>query len=149
MAILHFTLVKGHQVASGRANDPRFPQGTIAAQMPFFLEFGLNLNHYHRATLNAEFNCNAITLNHFDYQFRQVKWHKEMPAEDFRFYRCKIVVNEQTYPALIYQPQLATKTEHFQAKNQLELLAPFIANIKYGDILALDIDSAAITLGEP
>jgi len=146
MAIFKFTLVKGHQVASGMANDPRFEQGTIAAQIPFFNTLGLNLENFHHATLNAKFDCNTVILNRYDYQFKQVKWHAKMPAEDFKFCRCQILVNEQSYPALIYQPQAVTKTEHFQPKNQLELLAPFIAQINYGDVLSLDIPNSDITM---
>lgn len=146
MATFPFTVVKGHQVASGNAHDPRFPQGTITAQLPFFKALGLDLSSFHPATLNAQFNCNAIVLKLYDYQFKQVKWHRQMPAEDFRFCRCQVLANGQSYHALIYQPRVVTKTEHFQAKNQLELLAPFIADVKYGDCLALKIPSTAIAM---
>ena len=146
MAKYKFTIVKGHQVASGMANDPRFSKGTIAAQVPFFQLQGLDLEGYHRATLNAKFDCNSIMLNHYDYDFRQVKWHKQMPAEDFRFCRCHIIANGKSYAALIYQPQANTKTEHFHAMNQLEIIAPFIADINYGNILMLDIADTSITM---
>tara|TARA_R110000737_G_scaffold56052_4_gene80027 strand:- start:7818 stop:8267 length:450 start_codon:yes stop_codon:yes gene_type:complete len=146
MAIFQFTLVKGHQVASGIANDPRFVKGTIAAQLPLFQTLGLDIESFHRATLNAKFDCNSIILNHYDYYFKQVKWHKQMPAEDFKFCRCHILANEKCYPAIIYQPQAVTKTEHFHAINQLELIAPFIANISYGDSLMLDMPNTSITL---
>jgi len=146
MAIFKFTVVKGHQVASGQAKDARFPQGTIAAQLAFFQALGLDLTSFHQATLNAQFNCRSIILNHYDHQFKQVKWHTQMPAEDFKFCRCHILANRQSYPGFIYQPQVATKTEHFQPSNQLELLAPYIAHIKYGDTLALVITSSAISM---
>ena len=146
MAIYQFTLVKGHQVASGKAKDPRFLQGTIAAQLPFFQALGLNLKDFYCGTLNAQFNCSSIVLKHFDYHFKQVKWHTKMPAEDFKFCRCNILVKEQSFAALIYQPQEQTKIEHFQPKNQLELLAPFIEHINYGDTLALDIPEQSINI---
>ncbi|MFT5814584.1 MAG: hypothetical protein ACI9VT_002345 [Psychroserpens sp.] len=146
MAEYKFTLVKGHQVASGRGNDPRFPMGTISAQLPFFYALGLDLSHFYPATLNAQFNCHSIVLNHFDHYFKQVKWHDNMAAEDFKFYRCHILLNSTFYPALIYQPQVETKTEHWQPINQLELLAPFIAHVDYGDVLTLVIPNRIITL---
>ena len=146
MAIYKFTVVKGHQVASGRANDPRFPLGTVGAQLPFFQALGLDLNGYYLATINAQFNCHAIVLNFYDHYFKQVKWHENMPAENFKFCRCHILVNSTSYPALIYQPQLDTKIEHFQPINQLELLAPFIDNLDYGDLISLDISNAKVTL---
>jgi hypothetical protein len=146
MAIFQFTLIKGHQVASGIANDPRFPQGTIAAQLPFFHALGLDLGNFHPATLNAQFNCSSIAVNRFDYEFDQVKWHEKLPAEDFKFTSCTVVVNEQRYPALIYQPQVTTKTEHFQPNNQLEILAPFIAQVTYGDTLGIEIPNDSIVV---
>jgi hypothetical protein len=37
------TIQKGHGVASGKSGDPRFPEGTIAMQTPFFSDLGLKL----------------------------------------------------------------------------------------------------------
>ncbi|MFT6920947.1 MAG: hypothetical protein ACJA2G_003603 [Cognaticolwellia sp.] len=146
MAIFKFTVVKGHQVASGRANDPRFPSGTISAQLPFFQALGLDLNGYYLATINAQFNCHAIVLNLYDHYFKQVKWHENMSAENFKFCRCYILANSTSYPTLIYQPQLDTKIEHLQPINQLELLAPFIEHLHYGDVISLVIANAKVTL---
>mgnify|MGYP003669010940 CR=1 FL=1 len=146
MTIYKFTVVKGHQVASGCANDPRFPKGTIAAQTPFFRALGLELAVFHPATLNAQFNCDAIILKRYDHFFKQVKWHKDVPPEDFKFCRCHILVKSKSFPALIYQPQLVTKKEHLQPLNQLEILAPFIPSVLYGDVLTLDILNATISL---
>ncbi|MGB1261264.1 MAG: hypothetical protein ACPG52_00020 [Cognaticolwellia sp.] len=146
MTKYQFTLVKGHQVASGLANDPRFPHGTIAAQQPYFLALGLNLDGFYPATLNAQFNCTSVNITCHDYYFQQVQWHPKMPPEDFKFTRCYIIANQQRYGALVYQPLLATKTEHFQARNQLELLAPYINNISYGDHLAIEVTSKTLIM---
>lgn len=146
MAIFQFTVVKGHQIASGLANDLRFVAGSINAQLPYFKMLGLNIENFHTATLNAEFDCNTIELNDYDYYFKEIKWHAQMPAEDFKFRRCQVIHQEKSYSAVIYQPQLSTKTEHFKAKNVLEIMAPFIEHISYGDQLTLDIPADAITL---
>ena len=146
MEIFQFTLVKGHQIASGVANDPRFPIGTIAAQKPYFKALGLNLDGFHQATLNAKFTCSTIIINHYDYSFEKVKWHDKMMAEDFKFVQCQIIVHQQCYPAFIYQPQLASKTEHFHDSNQLEIIAPYIRDLTYGEKLALEIPINTLTL---
>jgi len=146
MMLFEFTVVKGHQVASGLANDPRFPHGTIHAQIPYFKALGLNLIKYYPATLNAKFNYHTITLNHYDYYFTQVKWHQNMPAENFKFSRCRISTQFKSYSALIYQPQILTKSEHMHPMNQLEILAPFIEDIHYGDLLTLEISNQALTI---
>jgi hypothetical protein len=44
----------GYGVASGRAHNPRFPQGTIEMQKPFFRERGLDLSPYFSGTINRE-----------------------------------------------------------------------------------------------
>lgn len=139
-------MVKGHQVASGKADDPRFPVGTIREQAPYFKSLGLNISEFYPGTLNAKFTGSSITLNHHDYFFSGVHWHKEMPAEDFKFCRCTILRGNEKYSALIYQPLLKTKTEHLQPLNQLEILAPYINNIKYGDILTLKIAEHSLSL---
>ena len=149
MATFKFTVVKGHQVASGIANDPRFPKGTIAAQTSFFRALGLELSGFYPATINAQFHCSSIILKHYDHYFKQVKWHKDIPPEDFKFYRCHILVKSKSFPALIYQPQVNTKAEHFQPLNQLEILAPFIPDVIYGDVLTLDILHTTISIFDP
>jgi hypothetical protein len=137
MTKLQFTLVKGYQVASGLANDPRFPNGTITEQIPYFKTLGLNLTGYFPATLNAKFNCRQVALNHPDYYFKNVKWHAHLPAENFKFFNCQLFAKNTAYNGLIYQPQPATKTEHFQPENQIEILAPYIEETHYGDILTI------------
>ena len=140
-----FTVVKGYRVASGLGNDLRFPHGTISAQLPFFKNLGLDLTGFYLGTLNAKFDCKAIVLNQHDFFFNRLKWHSEMPEENFKFYRCHILYQRFSYSALIYQPQKTTKVEHFQPDNQLELLAPFIQGIGYGDKLLLQTHKDALT----
>ncbi len=140
------TLVKGYQVASGLANNPLFPNGTINAQRPYFEALGLSLAGIFPATLNVQFNCQKIELSHADFHFQNVKWHSLVPAEDFKFFTCQLLHENTVYRALIYQPQTSTKTAHFQPKNQLEILAPFIKNISYGD--TLHVKNSHITLYE-
>lgn len=139
-----FTLVKGHQIASGLAKDARFPQGTITAQKPYFKALGLKLESYFPATLNAKFNCRKITLTNADFYFKNVKWHTDFPAENFKFFHCRIFTNNAAYAGLIYQPQIETKIEHFHPENQIEVLAPYIENIYYGDTLALESKSLSL-----
>jgi hypothetical protein len=136
---INFTVSRGHQVASGFANDQRFVGGTIAQQMPYFKKLGLNLSPFYLGTINARFDCEEVLLTRWDYQFEQVKWHAEMPEEDFRFCHCQIIANKQIYNGLIYQPQAITKTQHFQDKNTLEILAPFVEGLSYNCRLSITI----------
>ena len=38
--VIEGKLVKGHQVASGMANDDRFPEGTLALQARYLRKWG-------------------------------------------------------------------------------------------------------------
>ena len=83
------TVVEGHGVASGKSNDPRFPGGTLQMQIPFFLEFGLDLSHYHTGTLNLSIAPHRFEIISPTHTFRLVKWHPTEPAEDFSFVACR------------------------------------------------------------
>jgi hypothetical protein len=137
-------LVKGHQVASGLANHPLFLNGTINAQRPHFEALGLSLECFFPATLNIKFDCQKVELSHADFHFKKVKWHSSAPAEDFKFFICQLWYENTAYQGLVYQPQVSTKIAHFQPENQLEILAPYIKNIAYGDTLY--IKNSSITL---
>lgn len=144
MATYNVTVVQGFQVASGLANDARYPGGTIAMQLPYFKTMGLNVTNMHPATINVEFPCQSIELPTPNFSFNKVKWHSNLPPENFKFYSCRIIMANRVYNAYIYQPQPETKIEHFQPINQLELLAPFIKNIHYGDAITLEIENITL-----
>ena len=148
LEIFSFIVVKGHQIASGKADDARFPVGTIKVQADKFKALGLSIEECYPATINAKFFVKCITLNQHDYLFQKVKWHSDMPAENFKFLRCFILKGSNEIPAFIYQPQIETKTEHFQPANQLELLAPYIEDIHYGELLTLKVKKHAIILSK-
>ncbi len=129
----------GHGVASGRNADPRFPGGTIKMQFPFFEKLGLNLSEFFPGTLNLSIAPNTYKILQPFKTFRQVKWHPTEPAEDFSFFHCTLEVNGAQYSALIYYPHPDTKPEHFQPADILEVLAPKIENLAYGDEVLLTV----------
>ena len=45
-------VIKGHQVASGKAIDSPFSAGTIALQKPLFKKLGLDLSQMFNGTIN-------------------------------------------------------------------------------------------------
>lgn len=52
MAQIQGTVIQGYGVASGKARDSRFPDGTIAMQKPFFQKLGLDLTGFYLGTIN-------------------------------------------------------------------------------------------------
>ena len=146
MVKIQFKVVQGYQVASGQSETSPFPKGTIAIQKPCFYALGLDLTEYYLATLNAKFDCKEIRLVKWDYEFCHVEWLSGFPAETFRFAQCKVVREGTSYDAFIYQPIEETKTAHFQPQNTLEIICKKINDLKYHQILTLEIESDYLNL---
>ena len=130
----------GHGVASGKAGDKRFPGGTIAMQIPFFKELGLDLSGFHAGTVNVDCAPWSFRPGPEAFLFERVKWHPEMPAETFSFARAVLVHKGIRHPAYIYLPHPETKAEHFQPGGVAEIIAPRIEGLAYGDKVALETE---------
>ncbi|MFB2920968.1 hypothetical protein [Aerosakkonema funiforme] len=137
---------KGYGVASGQSKDPRFPNGTIEMQKPFFQERGLDLSNYFPGTINISIAPHTYEIKQAKYTFRNVKWSAE-PAEDFSFCDCLLWLHQgRSQPGLIYYPHPETKPEHFQTPDTLEIITSFISDLKYGDELIIAVDSEQINI---
>ncbi|MEO1401937.1 MAG: hypothetical protein AAFV72_11905 [Cyanobacteria bacterium J06635_1] len=142
-------VIKGHGVASGQADDPRFPGGTLQMQKPVFEKLGLCLDDYFLGTINVSIDPYHYELKQSKYTFRQVQWAVDRPAEDFSFFDCRLRLrNGIPHPGLIYYPHPETKPEHFQDPGTLEVLTAFIGGLGYGDLLVLELDSDQMVIGE-
>lgn len=139
-------VVKGHGVASGQASDSPYPQGTIALQARHFEKRGLSLTGFHHATLNIDIAPLEWHLVKPDYCFELVEWLEGVPAETFSFVHAEIEVCGNVNSALIYHPHPDTKPAHFQAPSVIEVLAPFIPGVSYGDVVTLILDSQKLSL---
>ena len=133
-------IVQGHQVASGRNGNPRFPGGTLRMQTPFFKALGLDLGVFHLGTLNVSIAPCCYRVGKARHTFREVKWHPVEPAEDFSFFDVRLLrPGAEAVSGLIYFPHPDTKPEHFQKPDVLELLLPFVEGLSYGEDLLLEI----------
>ena len=128
------TIIQGHQVASGNAKDPRFPNGTLALQAPIFAAKGFTIDTYHPGTINVSIAPLTYEILKPIRTFRDVKWHPDTPPEDFSFFNCRIrLADDADYvDALVYRPHPETKPEHFQDSSVLEIIAPRVEGIAYG-----------------
>ena len=131
-------VVRGHGVASGRAGDPRFPDGTIAMQIPFFRALGLDLGGFHPGTINIDCTPLRFRPGPGALLFERVKWHSETPAETFSFARATLVRDGARHSAWIYYPHPETKPEHFQPGGVAEVIAPLVPDLAYGDRVILE-----------
>lgn len=141
------TIIRGHQVASGKSEDPRFPGGTLAMQLPHFRERGLYLSRFYLSTLNLSIAPLRYKIIGSKHTFRKVAWHPTEPAEDFSFFDCRFrTADSDTWiGGLIYHPHPETKPDHFQPPDMLEVIAErFIEGIGYEDRIFLLTDPAQI-----
>ncbi|MFT5107872.1 MAG: hypothetical protein ACI9UA_003507 [Pseudoalteromonas tetraodonis] len=130
------TVTRGHGVASGQGADPRFPAGTLRLQLPLFADGGLDVSGLHPGTINLDISPASYQIIHSKLTLTKVRWHPDCPAETFSFFDCQL----EGHPALIYYPHPETKPEHFQSESVLEVLAPKLAGIHYGQTLRLTTD---------
>ena len=137
---------QGHQVASGLAKDSPYPQGTIEMQIPFFQKLGLDLSSFFLGTLNISIYPQIVTINQPEYTFREIKWHRDYPAEDFSFSACEVIFEEKNYSGWIYYPHPETKIGHFQDSSTIEAIAPCISGINYDARVQLRINSQGFSL---
>jgi hypothetical protein len=136
-------IVRGHQVASGFANDTRFPDGTLKLQLPHFKAAGLDLTDWHLATLNLSLAPCVYAVAQPRLTFRQVKWHPDIAAEDFSFMDCRV----ENQAGLVYYPHPETKPDHEQPEDVLEVLLPVrLPEITYCSMVRFAPDPGQVRL---
>ncbi|MEN8789648.1 MAG: hypothetical protein ABF295_09055 [Flavobacteriaceae bacterium] len=132
-------VIQGHGVASGKVGDPRYPEGTLIKQLPFFKALGLDLGEYHLGTINLDIHPYRYGIIEAFMFFSQVRWSEHIPAENFYFFTLTAHYKSHTYNGLIYMPDPETKVEHEQSSSTLELILPKIKHLDYGDILKIEV----------
>jgi len=132
-------IVEGHQVAS--RGSEHYPRGTIEIQIPHFKTLGLDLTSFHRGTLNISIAPATMRPINPEFTLRSVRWTTAHPAEDFSFSRCRIVSRGQRHDGWIYYPHPETKERHFQNPSIVEVIAPWIGWVKYGDRVEIEVNS--------
>lgn len=130
-------VLAGHGVASGLGGDPRFPNGTLAEQIPLFADHGIDLTPYQRGTLNLA--VDGILLLERPDHVVTMTWTPHFPPETFAFLACIVEVAGTRRDGLVYQPDPATKPDHPQPANVVEVLAPPLGDL-VGRSVVLEVD---------
>jgi hypothetical protein len=134
---------QGHRVASGPSKA--YPEyGSIEKQKPYFKKLGLDLDEFFNGTLNISIHPYEFEMLNPEIKFKKVKWTELTNAEDFSFSRCRIRYQGHEYDGWVYYPDPKTKREHFQDRSTIEVLAPLIEGIEYGDLVEISLNSAEI-----
>ena len=139
-------ILRGHGVASGTGNDRRYPAGTLQMQRPFFAALGLDLSEFHDGTLNVDIAPLSFALVNPARTFRAVEWTDLHPPEDFSFAHCRIEYRGALHAGWVYRPHPETKAAHYQPPTVMEIIAPFIAGLAYGDEVVISVRSDEVQL---
>ena len=148
LILLNGIVKPGHRVASGQAENSPYERGTLEMQLPYFRDLGLDLSNYYLGTLNVSIAPYTFEMRSPQYTFPQVKWHPDYPAETFSFSPCCLIVKNIEYEGFVYYPHPETKIGHFQDPSIIEVIAPKIDNLNYGDRLTLKLRPTEIKLIE-
>ena len=138
-------LVEGHRVASGPSRE--YPYGALEKQKPLFYALGLNLSDMYNGTLNVSINPKTFALTNPEFTLENVEWTDLHPPETFSFSKCVVKVRGNEYYGWVYYPHPETKIRHYQNTSVIEILAPFIAGIEYGDEVEIRLNGAEISIG--
>lgn len=147
-------VARGHRVASGRGGDARFPHGTIAPQLPAFRRivpgFDLHLGGAaHPGTINVRLLGGDMLLGEPEHRTGPVRWTEVFPPESFLLSRCLLRHRGVERPAFLYVPDPATKPDHHQPGDVIELLAPLVPGLRYGDAVAIGRAPGIFTVATP
>jgi len=136
-ASIRGVLVQGYGVASGPSKD--YPYGALQRQKPIFKERGLDLGGYFEGTLNVDIRPYEFKLIKPEFTFRNVEWTDLHPPEHFSFSHCRVLFGGALYEGWVYYPHPETKKRNFQNPSLLEVIAPHIPDIRYGDRLEVQV----------
>jgi hypothetical protein len=144
---LHGVVVRGHGVASGQAAGSPYPQGSVAMQMPFFNARGLDLSDCWAGTVNVSVAPHTWRLLRADHCFERLAWTHLHPPETFSFVRLKLLWRSKSIGAWLYYPHPETKATHHQHASVMEIIAPRMDGLAYGDAVTLQYAQGALQIG--
>lgn len=115
-------------------------------QMPFFKALGLDLSDCWPGTVNVSIAPQTWTLLQADYCFEHLAWTHLHPPETFSFVRVQLIWQSRMVKAWVYRPHPETKATHHQANTTVELIAPHMDGLAYGDAVQILFNPASIRL---
>lgn len=139
---LRGVLVEGYRVASGPSKD--YPYGALDRQRPIFKERGLDLSGMFNGTLNIDIRPYEFKMLKPEFTFRNVEWTDLHPPEHFSFSHCRVRYGGNAYEGWVYYPHPETKKRNFQNPSLVEVIAPAIPAIHYGDALEVELNPERI-----
>lgn len=146
--VLHGEVVRGHGIASGRAPDSPYPQGSITLQRSHFAARGFDLGAVFDGTINVDIApCRWRPINP-PVTLEDVDWSDAIESETFSFIPCRLRISGTTagHEGFVYRPHPETKPGHHQPESVLELLMPWIDGIAPGTRVEVRLPAAHVEL---
>jgi hypothetical protein len=137
-------LIRGHQVASRPSTA--YPYSSLEKQKPHFKDRGLDLSPYFNGTLNISIAPLEFEMTKPEFTFPLVEWTDLHPPETFSFSRCRVWFKGKSYEGWVYYPHPETKKTHFQNPSLVEVITYEVANLKYGDMLEIEVNPLEINV---
>jgi hypothetical protein len=144
---LHGTINKGHGVASGASAASPYPRGSIAMQAPYFKALGLDLSGCYFGTLNVSIAPMQWKIVRPAFRFENVKWTDLHPPETFSFLPCDITYLDVSVTGWLYYPHPETKAAHWQDASVMEIIAPRLDGLGYGEAIDLRFPDGSLLIG--
>lgn len=148
-ALVRGEIKAGYGVASGKGKDKRYPEGTLSQQFRYFLKRGLDLSNYFMGTINLDISPCSYEIKKPKHFFKNIDWSNHIPPENFYFFDVSLHYRNKTYMGLVYMPDPATKENHIQKPNILELLFPKIDGLAYGAFVDIELKTGQLKIIEP
>jgi hypothetical protein len=141
------TVVEGYGAASGRS---RFQDigGTIRAQKPYFEALGMPIKACHNGTINVDVSPMQFVPVRSKITLVNVKWHKDLDAENFSFFDVLLTFNGKQWDSLVYLPHPETKrgfAEAFPPPTTMEILAARIEGLFCGAKVVISAPSGGVS----
>jgi len=106
----------------------------------------LDISPYFLGTINVDISPYTFRIKSPKHFLEAVDWSAHIPPENFYFFDLKVTYAEREYAGLIYMPDPATKEEHFQNPNVLELILPKIEGLSYGASIEINVAEEQLEL---
>jgi hypothetical protein len=132
-------VVQGARIASGLAEINPFGGGTIGLQAPHFKMQGFDISEFHPATVNVSIAPVSFSMTNPAVTIRNVLWAKGFPPEHFSFAHVQLLVGTSSYDSYIYYPHPETKLGFEKSNCVMEIIAPYIDGLQYGDAVRLTV----------
>ena len=136
-------VVRGHGVASGAKRPGEI--GTIHQQREVLGKW-IDWTECWPGTINVSIAPHFCVWRRPEPTISRFKWSHEQPPEDFGLSRCRIIAEGSEYRAWVYCPLPRTKTQHLHDASIVEVIAPRIGGLFYGQNVSLSLDARYLAI---